>query len=86
MNTIWKQSAVGAELVETNEQEPKKEKVLGMIEIAHGYCHTWIINNYGTKIPLNCRFEEYLEQCKKDVEKALAEKGILTPTPNDANA
>lgn len=76
---------MGAELIQVSSQAPKDEKVLGMIEIAHGYCHTYIFNNYGNKLPLNCRFEEYLEQCKKDVEKALLKKGILTPQPTPAD-
>jgi hypothetical protein len=86
MNTFWRTSSAGAELIEVNPQTPKDEKVLGAVVVDHGYCFPWAINNHGNKIQLVCRFSEKLEQAKADVETYLTEKGILTPTPAHENA
>jgi hypothetical protein len=78
METFWRTSAVGAELVQVSSSSPKDEKVLGAVEIAHGYCFPWAINGHGNKILLTCRFSEKIEESKADVEKYLTEKGLLT--------
>lgn len=78
MNTFWRESPVGAELIQTSDEAPKDEKVLGAVEIAHGYCFPWATNTYGSAIHLVCRFSEKLELAKADVEEYLTAKGILT--------
>lgn len=78
METFWRTSAVGAELIQVaSPAEPKDEKILGAVEIAHGYCFPWAKNTHGNTIRLVCRFDEYIEKSKDDVVAYLIEKGIL---------
>lgn len=78
MNIFWRESAAGAELVQASEEAPKDEKVLGAVEIDHGYCFPWAKNTHGNVIHLACRFSEYVEKSKDDVVNYLTAKGIVT--------
>lgn len=80
MNIFWRESPAGAELVQASDEAPKDEKVLGAVEVAHGYCFPWAINGFGNAIHLVCRFSEHIENSKADVVLYLTEKGIL-PKP-----
>lgn len=82
-NIFWRTSAAGAELIQTNPDAPKDEKVLGAVEIDHGYCFPWAKNAHGNTIHLLCRFSEFLEKSKDDVETYLREKGILEAKMNN---
>lgn len=82
MKTYWRTSAIGAELIQENAENPKDENVLAGIDLAHGYCHTWTKNDQGNIIKMPMRFSEYIEKAKADVETYLFEKGILTPNPS----
>lgn len=84
METFWRTSAIGAELIQTSDEAPKDEKVLGAVEVSHGYCFPWAKNTHGNVIHLVCRFSEHLEKAKADVVKYLTEKGIMTKTPTEA--
>ncbi len=80
MNTFWRDSPAGAELIQASDEAPKDEKVLGAVDIAHGYCFPWAINTHGNKILLLCKFKEQIGEAKAAVEKYLMEKGILPET------
>lgn len=89
MKTIaWKESRVGAELVENDPTREKKEKVLGAVAIENGYCFPWAYNVYGNQIHLPCLFAEKVEQAKSSVIGYLTKIGIIyqTPTPQDEKA
>ena len=58
MNIIWKNSVVGAELVLENHENEEPERVLGAVEIAHGYAFGWAYNSLGNKIYLPSLFSE----------------------------
>ena len=81
MNTYWKTSSVGAELIEANPENPKDEKVLGAVLVDHGYCFHWAKNTHGITVNLQCRFSEHLEKSKADVQTYLIDRGILPPVP-----
>ncbi|WP_428663407.1 hypothetical protein [Runella sp.] len=83
MGIFWRTSAVGAELIQASDEAPKDEKVLGAVEVSHGYCFPWAKNSHGIVIHLVSRFSEHLEKAKADVVKYLTEIGLLTETPTE---
>lgn len=74
---FWRESAMGAELVEIDPTLDKSEKVLGAVVVEHGYAFPWAYNVFNIKIQLNCCFSEKIALAKQSVEFYLQEIGIL---------
>ncbi|MFN8347470.1 MAG: hypothetical protein U0X91_20875 [Spirosomataceae bacterium] len=81
MNIIWKNSVVGAELVLENHENEEPERVLGAVEIAHGYAFGWAYNSLGNKIYLPSLFSEKFELAKENVYKYLDQIGLIPKSP-----
>lgn len=86
MKIYWKNSVVGAELVLDNEQTNDPERVLGAVEIAHGYAFGWAYNSLGKQIFLPSLFSEKIELAKKNVCIYLTHIGIIPSNTNSQSA